>query len=88
MMENKMSSQWMEPPEYTPFDQDRKLPPKPWKTKNMAANDDLEKWESAHGHDVRLKCSAEFGCLVIEGYAYWCGYIDGKNGHIYNWDKY
>ena len=25
----------------------------------------LEKWERAHGHDVRLKCYAEYGCQLL-----------------------
>ena len=45
----------------TPFDQYRWLGEPPWKS-GMA----VEAWEKAHGHDVRLKCYPEYGCLAIE----------------------
>ena len=48
--------------DYSPFDQDEKLPSPPWKPTHPA----LVAWEAAHGHDVRLKCYPEFGCRVIE----------------------
>lgn len=46
---------------YRPWDQGRHLGPPPWKPSDPA----LVAWEAAHGHDVRLKCYAEFGCLVL-----------------------
>ena len=70
-----------EPPEYIPFDQDMKLPPPPWTAEQV------EQWEAAHGHDVRLKCYAEFGCQVIEEYAYWRGFRDAKLNKPYNWTE-
>lgn len=48
--------------EYRPFDQAEKLGPKPWKMADPA----VIAWEQAHGHDPRVKCLPEFGCLVIE----------------------
>lgn len=47
---------------YAPFDQDKHLGDPPWDPKDPG----LVAWERAHGHDVRLKCYPEFGCLVIE----------------------
>lgn len=46
---------------YAPFDQEQHLGKPPW-------TDDERRhtWERAHGHDVRLKCYPEFGCLVIQ----------------------
>ena len=49
-----------EPVTYKPFDQTEHLNSPPW------SGDALERWEAAHGHDVRLKCYPEYGCLVIE----------------------
>jgi hypothetical protein len=46
---------------YRPFDQEEKLGPPPW-----PYSEALTAWETAHGHDVRLKCYVEFGCMVIE----------------------
>lgn len=46
---------------YEPFDQHVHLGTKPW-----TDVDAIEKWEAAHGHDVRLKCYPEFGCQAIE----------------------
>lgn len=46
--------------DYYRFDQDEKLGPPPW------SGPALDAWEAAHGHDVRLKCYVEFGCLLIE----------------------
>lgn len=45
---------------YRPFDQREKLGGPPWSGTDLAA------WEEAHGHDARLKCYPEYGCLVIE----------------------
>jgi hypothetical protein len=28
-------------------------------------SEELKKWEAAHGHDIRLKCYAEFGCQLL-----------------------
>ena len=47
---------------YRPFDQDRWLPPPPWKPALPA----LVNWEAAHGHDVRMKCYVEYGCQAIQ----------------------
>lgn len=47
--------------DYRPFDQDKWLPAPPWKPDLPA----LVAWEAAHGHDVRMKCYPEFGCLAI-----------------------
>lgn len=44
---------------YEPFDQDRHLGPAPWSGPALAA------WEAAHGHDARVKCYPEFGCLAL-----------------------
>lgn len=48
--------------EYALWDQEKHLGPPPWR------NDDLKlwAWEEAHGHDVRSKCYAEFGCRLVE----------------------
>ena len=46
---------------YQRDDQRERLGEPPWKP--TAA---LILWEQAHGHDVRLKCYTEFGCLLIE----------------------
>jgi len=46
---------------YEPFDQDKWLA-EPWRNDSHA----VAMWEQAHGHDVRVKCYAEFGCQVIE----------------------
>jgi hypothetical protein len=27
--------------------------------------EELKKWEAMHGHDIRLKCYAEFGCQLL-----------------------
>lgn len=59
---------------YTPFDQEEKLGPPPWDP----LDEQLALWERAHGHDVRIKCYVEFGCLVVEGSAYDEGYADGR----------
>jgi hypothetical protein len=47
---------------YRPWDREEKLGPPPWK------HDDpkLIAWQEAHGHDVRLKCYREFGCIQLE----------------------
>lgn len=45
---------------YRPWDQESKLGPPPW----QPADPKLQAWQQAHGHDVRLKCYPEFGCLV------------------------
>lgn len=48
--------------DYRPFDQDKwLLTPPPWHPNNPA----LVAWEAAHGHDFRIKCYPEFGCLAI-----------------------
>jgi hypothetical protein len=28
-------------------------------------SEELKKWEAMHGHDIRLKCYAEFGCQLL-----------------------
>ncbi len=58
---------------YTPWDQDEHLGPPPW----SEYDPHVIAWEAAHGHDVRLKCYAEYGCLVIEQDAYDRGVEDG-----------
>jgi hypothetical protein len=58
---------------YRPFDQEEKLGPPPW----GALDEKVALWERAHGHDVRLKCSPDFGCQVIEGDAYDRGWDAG-----------
>jgi hypothetical protein len=45
---------------YRAFDQHEKLGPPPWRADDPA----LLRWETAHGHDVRLKCSPEYGCRL------------------------
>ena len=47
---------------YRPYDQAEKLGPSPWSTHDPR----LIAWEGAHGHDVRLKCLPEFGCLIVD----------------------
>jgi hypothetical protein len=47
---------------YEPFDQANHLGDPPWRPGDHR----LTAWERAHGHDARLKCYPEFGCLVIE----------------------
>jgi len=51
-------------PGYTTFDREAHLGASPWN--DPAA---ISVWEQAHGHDVRLKCYVEFGCVVIESEA-------------------
>lgn len=50
------------PSQARPYDQDRWLDDPPWK----ADDPKLQQWEQAHGHDVRMKCLPEFGCLAIK----------------------
>lgn len=45
---------------YEPCDQEKWLGPPPWSPSDPR----LQSWESAHGHDPRLKCLPEFGCQV------------------------
>lgn len=47
---------------YRPWDREEKLGSPPWSRNDPK----LVAWEKAHGHDVRLKCYPEFGCLVVE----------------------
>lgn len=61
-------------PEYRPWDQRKHLGDPPWRPDDPA----VREWERVHGHDVRLKCYAEFGCQVIEDEAFWLGYQRGK----------
>lgn len=63
---------------YYPFDQDEKLGPPPW----SLVDEKVANWERAHGHDVRTKCYAEYGCLVIEHDAYERGYSEGRNSTL------
>ena len=58
---------------YRPDDQHEKLGPPPWDP----LDERLALWERAHGHDVRMKCLAEYGCMVLEPAAYRQGYDDG-----------
>lgn len=44
---------------YRPFDQRRWLGDPPW------SGDELIAWETAHGHDVRMKCYVEYGCQAV-----------------------
>lgn len=44
---------------YRPRDQTVWLGEPPWQD-----SESLQAWENAHGHDPRLKCYPEFGCLV------------------------
>ena len=46
--------------DYRPFDQARWLGEPPW------SGPELEAWEQAHGHDVRVKCYPEYGCQAID----------------------
>jgi hypothetical protein len=46
--------------DYLPWDQEKHLGKQPW------SGDSLTEWEKAHGHDVRIKCFPEYGCLVTE----------------------
>lgn len=46
---------------YRPFDQRKHLDGPPWHS-----GPELETWEEAHGHDVRVKCYVEYGCKAIE----------------------
>lgn len=43
---------------YRPFDQHVWLGDPPWSGPALA------RWEVEHGHDVRLGCFSEYGCLV------------------------
>lgn len=54
-----------DPPAYRPFDQPRHLGDPPW------SGDALAAWESAHGHDARLKCYPEYGCQAIDAERDW-----------------
>jgi len=45
---------------YKAFDRHEKLGDPPWEFNAVKA------WEEAHGHDVRLKCYAEFGCRFAD----------------------
>jgi len=45
--------------EYSTWDRDKKLGQPPYD------KDALVRWESVHGHDVRLKCFPEFGCQLL-----------------------
>lgn len=47
--------------EYRPWDQDTWLSEPPWNPTDPA----LMAWEAAHGHDVRMKCYPEFGCMAL-----------------------
>lgn len=49
------------PSQARPFDQERWLGEPPWRDDAK-----VKEWEAVHGHDVRLKCYAEFGCAAIE----------------------
>lgn len=49
------------PSQARPFDQERWLGEPPWRDDAK-----VQEWETAHGHDVRLKCYPEFGCAAIE----------------------
>lgn len=60
---------------YKPFDQEEKLGPPPW----GALDEKVANWERAHGHDVRVKCYAEYGCQVIEADAYDEGFEAGHD---------
>lgn len=45
--------------DYAPFDQDKHLGDPPWSDEEA-----LQAWEEAHGHDARVKCLPEYGCLT------------------------
>jgi hypothetical protein len=45
---------------YTLDDQRDHLGEPPW------SGDAVKRWEEAHGHDCRMPCYPEHGCLVIE----------------------
>lgn len=47
---------------YRPFDQRAHLGDPPWSVDRQ----DVQEWEAAHNHDVRLDCYPEFGCVVLE----------------------
>lgn len=47
--------------EYHTFDQKEKLGPPPWRLSPA-----LIAWEQAHGHDPRVKCHSELGCVLVE----------------------
>lgn len=44
---------------YRPFDQEKHLGDPPWSGKAV------EDWEEAHGHDARLECYPEYGCMCL-----------------------
>lgn len=46
---------------YRPFDQKRHLEGPPW-----YSGPELDAWEEAHGHDVRVKCYVEYGCKALD----------------------
>ena len=46
---------------YRPFDQKKHLQGPPW-TSGL----ELEAWEEAHGHDVRVTCYVEYGCKALD----------------------
>jgi hypothetical protein len=60
------------PEPWRPFDQAERIRHwrDSWETDDELRefNADVQKWEDAHGHDVRLKCYPEFQCSVIESY--------------------
>lgn len=47
---------------YAPFDRDEKL----GEDRAAWVLAEVDAWEDAHGHDVRLKCYPEFECRVVE----------------------
>lgn len=56
----------MPEPEYLPYDQRKHLGEPPWR-----ASPELEAWEKAHGHDVRLKCIPEYSCMAVSVESEW-----------------
>lgn len=51
----------MHKPEYLPYDQRKHLGPPPWED-----SPELQAWEKAHNHDVRVKCIPEYGCVAVD----------------------
>lgn len=48
--------------DYTTWDQDKKFDGIPGPNHDEPS---ILAWEKAHGHDIRLKCYAEFGCQLL-----------------------
>lgn len=49
---------------YEPFDREKWLGV--WSNGSWEHPQNIPAWEAAHGHDIRVKCYPEFGCLVVD----------------------